>query len=320
MVGVTRAAAAALGFRSLLADLGLDWPVRVWTDSTASIGMCSRQGLGKVRHLDVQLMWIQQRIRNHDLDLYKVLGEENPADLMTKAGIPQDRANHLIKLMGCSFAGGRPATAPELRREGGTKAFLVDGSTKPRYSLSYCQGISRAGMPSATPSSSPCVSHAPVVAELHGRCPYAPKVPAACVCCPEGPGRVAAEAATGRWKDENGVVMDQEYLQDFALRVLGLPHSVWRDIAMQKVVPPDAPAEVAEPVDPFIEEGLALGEQGRGRAVLPARFRDADTGRGGAQNDYCAPALNCLLGSSEPCSCFACCAQPHVSEVSSAQA
>ena len=84
MVGVTRAAAAAFGFRSLLADLGLDWPVRVWTDSTASIGMCSRQGLGKVRHLDVQLMWIQQRIRNHDLDLYKVLGEENPADLMTK--------------------------------------------------------------------------------------------------------------------------------------------------------------------------------------------------------------------------------------------
>ena len=41
MVGVTKGAAAALGFRSLLADLGLPWPVRIWTDSTASIGTVS---------------------------------------------------------------------------------------------------------------------------------------------------------------------------------------------------------------------------------------------------------------------------------------
>ena len=125
MVGVTKAAAAALGFRSLLADFGLDWPMRVWTDSTASIGMCSRQGLGKVRHLDTQIMWIQQRIRNHDIDLYKVLGEENPADLMTKASIPADRAEHLLELMGCVFEGGRPESAPTLRREGGVKTFLL---------------------------------------------------------------------------------------------------------------------------------------------------------------------------------------------------
>ena len=32
MVGATKAAAAALGFRSLLTDFGLDWPMRVWTD------------------------------------------------------------------------------------------------------------------------------------------------------------------------------------------------------------------------------------------------------------------------------------------------
>ena len=130
MVGVTKAAAAALGFRSLLSDLGLEWPVRVWTDSTASIGMCSRQGLGKVRHLDVQIMWIQQRIRQHDLDLYKVLGEENPADLMTKASIPEDKILQLIDLMGCKFVGGRAETAPTLRREGGVKTFALEAPGK----------------------------------------------------------------------------------------------------------------------------------------------------------------------------------------------
>ena len=47
---------------SLLADLGVLLRLRVWTDSTASRGMCERQGLGKVRRLDVQELWVQQRV------------------------------------------------------------------------------------------------------------------------------------------------------------------------------------------------------------------------------------------------------------------
>ena len=49
--GVFRASAAGLGTLALLADFGAMLPMRVWTDSTASIGICKRQGLGKVRHL-----------------------------------------------------------------------------------------------------------------------------------------------------------------------------------------------------------------------------------------------------------------------------
>ena len=46
VVGVTRAAATALGFRSLLHDLGhLTLSGRGWTHSSAAIGICKRQGL-----------------------------------------------------------------------------------------------------------------------------------------------------------------------------------------------------------------------------------------------------------------------------------
>ena len=70
VVGVTRAAAIALGFRSLLGDLGQKaLNGRVWTDSSAAIGICKRQGLGKLRHLDTQMLWVQQRVRHNDLDL-----------------------------------------------------------------------------------------------------------------------------------------------------------------------------------------------------------------------------------------------------------
>ena len=67
--GAMRAAPNGLGYISLLSDLGVHMRLRIWTDSTASQGMCARQGLGKVHHLDVQELWIQQRIRNGDFDL-----------------------------------------------------------------------------------------------------------------------------------------------------------------------------------------------------------------------------------------------------------
>ena len=88
MVGVTKAAVAAQGFLSPMVDFGVSWLVRVHADSAASIGMCSRQGICKVIRTDTQVMWIQRRIRANNLDLYKVAGEKNPADILSKADIP----------------------------------------------------------------------------------------------------------------------------------------------------------------------------------------------------------------------------------------
>ena len=41
--------------------------------------------------MDTQVMWIQQRVRNKDLDLRKVAGERNPADILTKAKTLRER-------------------------------------------------------------------------------------------------------------------------------------------------------------------------------------------------------------------------------------
>ena len=78
--GVVKASGAALGQQSLFADLGMKLQVRVWTDSSAAIGICSRQGLGKLRHTDTQALWIQEHVRTKNIILKKVRGEVNPAD------------------------------------------------------------------------------------------------------------------------------------------------------------------------------------------------------------------------------------------------
>ena len=119
--GVVKAAGTALGFQALLEDVDLKLPVRVWTDSTATIGVCSRQGLGKLRHIDTQCLWIQQRVRDGSIDLRKVRGDANPADLFTKYLLSSEEIRDLLKLFGCSYAEGRPEAAPALRKAIGTQ-------------------------------------------------------------------------------------------------------------------------------------------------------------------------------------------------------
>ena len=119
--GVIRGAGQGLGYQALLRDLGVDLPLRVWTDSSAAIGICSRQGLGKLRHLDTHTLWIQQAVRTGKVDLRKVAGELNPADLLTKHSLSRARVEMLSELFGCRFLGGRSESAPALRRGDSTK-------------------------------------------------------------------------------------------------------------------------------------------------------------------------------------------------------
>ena len=51
--GIVKGASAGLGMRSVLSDLGCKVRLVVFSDSSAVIGMASRKGLGKVRHVQV---------------------------------------------------------------------------------------------------------------------------------------------------------------------------------------------------------------------------------------------------------------------------
>ena len=119
--GVVKAAGVALGFQALMEDVRLRLPVRVWTDSTATLGVCGRQGLGKLRHINTQCLWIQQRVRDGSIELRKVRGDSNPADLFTKHLLTGAKIQSLLRLFGCTYEHGRPDAAPMLRKSVGTQ-------------------------------------------------------------------------------------------------------------------------------------------------------------------------------------------------------
>ena len=82
--GIVEGSSQALGLQSVAKDLGLDWSLKIMSDSTAAIGICRRKGLGKIRHLHVGDLWVQDRLKAGDFKLEKVLGTENCADMLTK--------------------------------------------------------------------------------------------------------------------------------------------------------------------------------------------------------------------------------------------
>ncbi len=126
--GVVRGSGVGLGYQSLLRDLGIEAPVRVWTDSSAAIGICSRQGLGKLRHLDTHTLWVQQAVRCKRIDLRKIDGDTNPADIFTKHSISRDRLIKLTDLFDCQFRGGRAESAPQMRTTPSSKTTMAEAN------------------------------------------------------------------------------------------------------------------------------------------------------------------------------------------------
>ena len=115
--GVVKAAGIGLGYQALLLDLGIELPLRLWTDSFAAIGVTSRQGVGKIRHLDTRTLWVQQAVRTGRIEVRKVKGTEDFADLFTTHLPSEEKLKQLVGLSGCRFEEGRAAWAPNMRRD-----------------------------------------------------------------------------------------------------------------------------------------------------------------------------------------------------------
>ena len=56
----------------------------IYGDSSAALAICERRGCGKLRHIRVGQLWIQERVKEGDLQISKIDGSVNPADLFTK--------------------------------------------------------------------------------------------------------------------------------------------------------------------------------------------------------------------------------------------
>ena len=97
-------AAAHLKFMiSVAQDFGIEFSGQVFVDSTAAIGIAKRSGLGgRTRHVQVQWLWIQEEVSAKTLEVKKILGTHNMADILTKP-VPSEVFDKHLKAMGFRF-------------------------------------------------------------------------------------------------------------------------------------------------------------------------------------------------------------------------
>ena len=110
--GIGSGIAEALGFQSLARDMGWTYEINVHSDATAALGIARRRGLGKVRHLDVTDLWIQEKVRAKAVTLHKIDGSKNPADVLTKY-VDHATMSRALDFLSLRRLDGRAALAPK---------------------------------------------------------------------------------------------------------------------------------------------------------------------------------------------------------------
>ena len=106
LVAAVKMATELIGLCQLAADWEWELTGQIFTDSSAAIGTASRKGNGKMRHVRVGMLWIQEQLEEGVLGIQKVKGEENPADVLTK-NLQQRKMFQLIRRANQSLRDGR---------------------------------------------------------------------------------------------------------------------------------------------------------------------------------------------------------------------
>ena len=140
LYAINKTAASGLGVQSILHDLGINVDICVFTDATSGKAMASRRGLGKVRHIAVNELWIQEHIQNKTITIKKIKNKFNPADLLTKY-LSKAEVATIMEHIDNMFEGGRSSAAPRLATNTEASIQMVCNCSKSQICYCYKPGV-----------------------------------------------------------------------------------------------------------------------------------------------------------------------------------
>ena len=87
LIAMYDGATRGLGMQTVMTEMGLSPQlkmVRISTDSSVAKSFVATRGLGKMRHLEVKFLWLQEIVQMGNVRVEKVSGATNIADALTK--------------------------------------------------------------------------------------------------------------------------------------------------------------------------------------------------------------------------------------------
>ena len=133
LIAMVKATSEGMGVTSLGEEWGLELRTEVYVDSNAALGIAKRQGCGKLRHIRIGNLWVQDKRESGEVSFKKVGGEENPADMCTKY-LARGKIDGYTRDVGLRPLDGRADLASKVakglggegkaNREGGTRGSM----------------------------------------------------------------------------------------------------------------------------------------------------------------------------------------------------
>ena len=116
LAAIVRSTSEGLGMQAVMEEFGIPVKLVVKSDAVTAIGIVKRQGLGRVRHLAVGDLWVQQRSKRGEVKYEKLHGKANTSDMLTKAVDRETILKHMATL-GMEYREGRNSSTPAYNRQ-----------------------------------------------------------------------------------------------------------------------------------------------------------------------------------------------------------
>ena len=113
MYAINKTAASGMGGNSILHDLGVNLDLRAFTDATTGKSLVTRRGLGKVRHIAVNELWLQSHVQAKSVTIVKIKNQFNLSDILTKH-LTRAEIQQIMEHMQHRYEEGRAKAAPKL--------------------------------------------------------------------------------------------------------------------------------------------------------------------------------------------------------------
>ena len=122
LTALVKGACEGLGIAALYQDVMEEMDVTVYADASAALGVVGRLGAGKLRHVHIAMLWVQERSADGSIKFRKVWGGENPGDLLTK-NLTWALISRHLEILRTEMRDGRAVSSPELQK--GSSSFLA---------------------------------------------------------------------------------------------------------------------------------------------------------------------------------------------------
>ena len=96
---MAKGGSVGIGARSVLSDMGIETRIVINTDASAAKGIAPQKGLGKVRHIEVNQLWLQDKVGKGEIEVRKISGGSNIADALTKHVESDKIKRHIISII-----------------------------------------------------------------------------------------------------------------------------------------------------------------------------------------------------------------------------